>query len=586
VSTARIESSGRDHAGDFRHRLVTHLETIYPRADHATIASRLITAMRLEETDGAARPHRNLWSEADVLLITYGDFLLDQASAPLQVLKAFIDEWFRPAVTAVHVLPFFPYSSDDGFAVMDYVSVNESLGDWRDMEALAGDYRLMADLVLNHCSSRSAWFENFKQGIEPGRNYFRERREDDDVAGVVRPRSSPLFTTFRAGQSEIDVWCTFGPDQVDFDFGNPDVLVEFARIIRFYLDRGIRILRLDAVAFLWKESGTSCLNLPQTHELVRLLRTMVDYAGLDTMLITETNIPNRENLAYFGNANEAHAVYNFSLPPLLINTLLTGDCRHLKNWLMSMPPAQNGTCYLNFIASHDGIGLRPVEGLLADQEIDDLIFAMRGFGGLISARSLEGEEVRPYEINISLYDALSGTLAGADEFKDDRFICAHAIMLALEGIPAFYIHSLLATGNDYERVRHSRHNRHINRHRYNLEELSEALSPGTGKRRILDTLLELIRIRKRQPAFHPNAVQFTLHLGDRLFAFWRQSTDRRQSIFCINNISAHPESLMLSDVNLVGTDRWRDLISGDAYDDHRQAVHLAPYRTLWISNTD
>jgi len=373
---------------------------------------------------------------------------------------------------------------------------------------------------------------------------------------------------------------------VDLDFHNPEVLKEFIRIISLYLDHGVRIFRFDAVAFLWKQVGTSCINLEETHEMIRLLRTLIEHAEPEAMIITETNIPNRENLTYFGNANEAHAIYNFSLPPLLVNTLISGDSTYLSQWLMSMPPAQNGTTYFNFIASHDGIGLRPAEGLLSDEEIGTFINTMQNFGGLVSWREDANGGRKAYEVNISLFDALQGTINGHDKWGKERFITAHAIMLALEGLPAFYVHSLLATGNDHERVEHSGNNRAINRHQWDLDELEALLAnPHSQHHQMFERLKTLIRIRREQPAFHPNATQFTLQIGKQLFGFWRQSMDRRQSIFCITNISDQPQELTLSDINLVVTDDWHDLISGDRFESIDQTLTLTPYRTLWISNT-
>jgi len=296
-------------------------------------------------------------------------------------------------------------------------------------------------------------------------------------------------------------------------------------------------------------------------------------------------VPNRENLTYFGNANEAHAVYNFALPPLLINTLISGDCRHLKHWLMTLPPAQNGTAFFNFIASHDGIGLRPVEGILSDQESDELINAMVNFGGRISWRALEGGMRKAYEINISLYEALAGTINGRDRFQQQRFLCAHAIMLAIEGIPAIYVHSLVATLNDHDRVQLTNENRGINRHKWDYAELQAALAdPESHHARVFNRLTELIRIRRKQPAFHPNATQYTLHLDDQLFAFWRQSPERRQSIFAINNISDQPRQIALSELNLIEYDSWTDLISGQSFQNLNQTVELEPYQTLWLTN--
>jgi len=312
---------------------------------------------------------------------------------------------------------------------------------------------------------------------------------------------------------------------------------------------------------------------------------LIEHAQPDCMIITETNIPNRENLAYFGNANEAHAIYNFSLPPLLIWTLLSGDSRYLSQWLMTMPPAQNGTCYFNFIASHDGIGLRPAEGLLGDAELDTFIDTMEQFGGLVSWRADAGGRRKAYEINITLWDALQGTTSGPDRLGLERYVAAHALMLSLEGIPAFYIHSLLGTRNDHTRVEHTGHNRSINRSQWQRAELDRLLGDDTAHhRQVFDRLTKLIAIRRAQPAFHPNATQFTLQMPEGLFGFWRQSMDRSQSIFCIINISCEPRVLCLSDINLIVTDHWFDLISLAEFPESNETLVLKPYQVLWITN--
>jgi sucrose phosphorylase len=461
-------------------RVRHHLEAIYHAnpPDLDELAAALVALMRLESPSVEPEQYVNHWDQRDAIVITYGDSLQCAEELPLVTLKRFLDEHTDGVLSGVHILPFYPWSSDDGFSVLDYSSVNESLGGWQEISAIAGSYDLMADLVINHCSSRSLWFENFLKNQEPGKDYFFTASPEDDLSDVVRPRTTPLLRAVTAVDGERHVWCTFSPDQVDLDFRNPEVLKQFVAIIRQYLDAGVRIFRLDAIAFLWKVPGTNCLNLEETHEVVRLLRTLVEYAQPDTLLITETNIPNRENLSYFGNANEAHCVYNFSLPPLLVNTLVTGDCAYLKQWMMSMPPAQSGTAYFNFIASHDGIGLRPAEGLLSDNELDALIATMEGFGGHVSYRALEDGLQKPYEINISLFDALQGTVRGPDELGVNRFVCAHAIMLGLEGIPGIYIHSLVGTRNDYQRMENTGHYRAVNRHQWDFDALQAPFTTG------------------------------------------------------------------------------------------------------------
>lgn len=571
------------------HKLTQQLSTIYKdvplKQSFDDIAQGLINIMRLSSEVAVVKPFTNQWSEEDIILITYGDSIIKADQSPLQTLKHFLDSTIENTINSIHILPFFPYSSDDGFAVIDYSSVNESLGTWQDIEAISTDYQLMSDLVINHCSSRSAWFDNFIKGKGQGCNYFFTALPDDNLTDVVRPRTSPLLKEVETGNGKKFVWCTFSHDQVDFDFRNPEVLTAFTSIIRQYLDMGVKIFRLDAIAFLWKVTGTTSINLPETHEVVRLLRTLIESADPQAIIITETNIPNTQNLTYFGNANEAHGIYNFSLPPLLLNTLLTGNCLYLKRWLMSMPPSQDGTMYFNFIASHDGIGLRPAEGLLSENELDTLVHTVENFGGKISWRTTDNGEQKAYEMNISLYDAMQGTVDGKDQWNFERFICAHSIMFALEGIPGLYIHSLLGTQNDYQKLANTHHNRSINRHRWDEDALEEALADKSlHHARVLSTLKGLLNTRIKQPAFHPNATQFTLHLGLQLFGFWRQSQDRKQSIFCISNISDQPIALPLSELNLIITESWFELISKSEITELMQEIILTPYQTVWISN--
>jgi len=570
-----------------------HLESIYADValdvSYETLATQLLNTIGIQQQTDIASPksHHNYWDEDDIVMITYGDSVIDENERPLVTLNKFLHRYCKNTVNNVHILPFFPYSSDDGFSVIDYSTVNEALGTWDDIEAIAKDYGLMTDLVINHCSARSAWFDNFIKGQGPGSDFFFTADPADDLSMVTRPRVSPLLRETETAEGTKHVWCTFSHDQVDFDFRNPKVLLAFIDIIKLYIDKGAKIFRLDAVAFLWKIVGTSCINLFQTHEVIRLIRTLIEHVDPSIIIITETNIPNRENLTYFGNANEAHAIYNFSLPPLLVNTLVSGDCTYLKNWMMSMPPAQNGTAYFNFIASHDGIGLRPAEGLLSDEEISDLVHAMQHFGGKVSWRASEHGQQKPYEINITLFDALQGTIKGPDKYQVDRFICAHAIMLGMEGIPGIYIHSLLGTSNDYEKVANTGQNRSINRKRWHFNELEALLdSPFSQHHKVLTRISQLIRIRKAQPAFHPNATQFTLQLGNQIFGYWRQSLDRKQSIFCISNISDEEQTILLSDINLIGTDNWIDLITRDEIALSSGFLQMKPYQVLWISNQD
>ncbi|MDJ0650732.1 MAG: alpha-amylase family glycosyl hydrolase [Xenococcaceae cyanobacterium MO_188.B19] len=527
------------------------------------------------------------WDQNKVILITYGDSICNSdGEKPLVTLERFLSKYLSETITGVHILPFFPYSSDDGFAVIDYLQVNPELGDWKNIEVIARKFNLMVDLVINHISSKSVWLEQFKKQEKPGCDYFVEVDPDTDLSQVVRPRSSSLVAEIETVAGTKHLWATFSHDQIDLNFANPDVLLEFIKIILFYVEQGAKYIRLDAVGFLWKEIGTSCIHLPQTHAIIRLIREILQLVDRDVALITETNVPNRENLSYFGNRDEAHMIYNFSLPPLLVNALIQGKSEHLKTWMMSMPPAPMGCAYFNFTASHDGIGVRPAEGLLDETEYQQLLETMEKFGGKISMRSKADGTKSPYEINISLFDALKGTVKGEDEWQIERFICSQTIKMSIEGIPGFYLHSLLATPNYHEGIQKTGANRTINRYRWNYEELEQRLADPTSPQTIvLKELSRRIQIRRRQLAFHPYATQYTLHpLNNALFAFWRQSKDRDQSIFCVFNLSDRVQELQLSSLNLVSIDAWCDLISGQCFDDIYDTLQLEPYQSLWITN--
>ncbi|MGL6337994.1 MAG: sugar phosphorylase, partial [Waterburya sp.] len=570
---------------DFELKIKFLLSKIYE--DQQTVAQLVDQIYSLIKDHLAESPNKNLnrWSQNEVVMITYGYSINIADEKPLVTLNRFLAK-LQDTITGVHILPFCPYSSDDGFAIIDYLQIDPALGDWQDVEAIANQFDLMADLVINHVSSKHIWFEQFKQGKKPGCDYFIEADSDADFSAVVRPRSNPLLLEVETAQGKKHVWTTFSADQIDLNFANPDVLMEVLKIILFYVQKGVKYIRLDSIGFLWKSLGTSCIHLPQTHAIIKLFREITQMLDPEILIITETNVPNHENLSYFGNRDEAHLIYNFSLPPLMLNALLQGKSDHLKAWIMSMPSAPIGCAYLNFTASHDGIGLRPTEGLLSEDEHQTMLETMEKFGGKISMRDKPDGTQSPYEINITWFDAMKGTAKGEDEWQIERFLCSQTIMMALAGVPAFYIHSLLATANDYVELDQTKQNRSINRYKWNYEELEEKLNdPDTLQSIAMKEISRLIQIRRRQPAFHPNATQYTLHpMNNALFSFWRQSIDGEQSIFCINNLSDRDQELALADINLICIDPWQDLLNGQVLETNSDRIVLKPYECAWITN--
>ncbi|MCA1284606.1 sugar phosphorylase [Salipiger bermudensis] len=571
---------------NFSARLSSLLHFIYPDVDSHILGSQVVEAFWPEDTHRRRQPRKpgnNLWTQNDAVLITYGDSLIDGYHKPLDLMHDFLLNHMKGVVNGVHILPFFPFTSDDGFAVTDYRKVNPQLGEWADITRIGSEFHLMSDLVLNHVSSQGVWFNAYRQGQKPYDKFFFEADPSDDVSMVTRPRTTPLLQEVETAMGTRHVWCTFSHDQIDLDFRNPDVLLEIVRIIRLHIDMGVRIIRLDAVAFLWKELGTNCIHLPQTHAVIQLMRLLMDYATETVILLTETNVPKAENLSYFGRRNEAHVVYNFPLPPLTLHAMMSGSARYLNDWQRTMPPAPLGCAYLNFTASHDGIGMRPAEGLLPPPEIGQIIDTIHEIGGKVSMRSLPGGGEAPYELNCTFFEAMGRTFKGTDDLHFDRFLCSQTIPMSLEGIPAFYIHSMLATPNDLEAVERRGMNRAINRHRWDYPELQEKLAdPETIHARVLAALSDRLKIRAQQPGFHPNATQFTLNVDDRIFGLWRQSLDRAQSIFALHNVSDETIEIPQADLNLIADESWVDLLSGETI--KAGPVEMAPYQCRWITN--
>ena len=463
--------------------------------------------------------------QGDAVMITYGDNIQSPGEAPLGVLKRFADERLSGVVSGIHVLPFSPYSSDDGFSVMDYRRVNPEWGDWEDISAIAGNFRFMADLVLNHCSAKGTWFQGYLRGEGEFADYFIEVEPGTDLSGVFRPRALPLTHEFSVGGGaggtggeKRQIWTTFSADQVDLNFANPDVFLEFADILLDYVKRGVRIIRLDAVGFLWKEIGTSCMHHPKTHEIIKLFRLVLGELAPGVILITETNVPHKDNISYFGSGkDEAHMVYQFTLPPLTLDAFIRGDASKLTRWAMGLPEPNPDCTFFNFLASHDGVGVLPSRGYLDESELENLVTAVKERGGLVSYKSTPEGDI-PYELNVSYLDAVS-EMSLSDELRARKFLASQGVMLAMAGVPGIYIHSLLGSGNWSVGVGITGVNRTINRAKLNADDLVLELDDSRSLRHLIfHGYARMLRARKGHPAFHPAAGQEILDLGSGVFA--------------------------------------------------------------------
>lgn len=520
---------------------------------------------QLVEDHRSTQPRHAELDETDAILIIYGDMVRRPEEAPLATLAGFLDSWARDVFSAVHILPFFPWSSDDGFSVIDYLTVDPALGDWPDVERIAARFELMVDLVLNHMSVASTCFEGFVADDARYRDYFITADPADDLSAVFRPRAQPLLTPVETAAGTRHVWTTFGPDQADLNYANPEVLLDMIEVLAAYVGHGARLIRLDAVGFLWKQPGTSSIHLPQAHAVIQLLRLLLDEIGSGTVVITEANVPHADNIAYFGDGtNEAHMVYNFSLPPLTLHAFHVGDASVLSAWAATLDLPTNEVTFLNFLASHDGIGVTPAHGWIPDEAIAAMAARVLARGGHVSSRSRpDGGEV-PYELNITYRDAVGGL---------PQLVAAHAIMLALRGVPGVYLHSLVGSHNWNEGVAETGRARSINRQKLDADELEAELADDSSDRaRAYSALAHLLAVRRRSTAFHPAASETVLDSDPAVFAIERQSPDGTTTVRCYHNVADREVA--------VATEAGTDLISGRELSGG--TVTLGPYESMWV----
>jgi len=520
--------------------------------------------------------------EGDALMICYGDNIQDPESPPLAVLKGFAEQRLAGVVSGIHILPFSPYSSDDGFSVMDYRQVNPDLGSWSDISAIADRFRLMADLVLNHCSARGTWFKKFQEGVPGYDDFFITVEPGTDLTAVFRPRALPLLHEFEVKGEKKLLWTTFSEDQVDLNFANPEVFLEFVDILLDYVSKGVRIIRLDAIGFLWKEIGTSCMHHPKTHAMVKLFRLVLAETAPGVILITETNVPHKENISYFGNGkDEAHMVYQFTLPPLTMDAFIRGDASKLTAWAGTLPRPNPDYTFFNFLASHDGVGVLPARGYLSNEEIDALIEAVKERGGLVSYKATPDGDV-PYELNISYRDAIAEKSLPV-ELRAAKFISSQAVMLSMAGVPGIYIHSLLGSGNWKDGVNLTGVNRTINREKLSLVQLTSELdNPSSLRSLIFQAYSRLLKARSSHRAFHPAADQRILDLGSSLFALIRSSSEGK-SVLCLQSVSPETQNVSLPP-EFSGREKLRDIYSGNQIPVSSDQVEMAPWQVLWLES--
>jgi len=587
--------------GPSRAVMLRRLQFLYPgAAAHATLTEieRLLQVFHARKPAAWIDRERafvpeDRFTERDVMLITYGDLLHRRGQSPLKTLGDFCDAYLGGTINTIHILPFYPSSSDRGFSVVDFETVDPLLGSWRDIEALEARYQLMFDAVINHVSSGSRWFAEFLAGNPEYEDFFLWFADESALTPqqrrlIVRPRTTPILTRYDTLKGPRFVWTTFSPDQIDLNYRNPRVLLKVIEILLLYVRHGADLLRLDAVTYLSDQPGTRSIHLEQTHAIVKLLRDVFSAAAPHVALVTETNVPHAENITYFGNgADEAHMIYNFALPPLVLHTFHTGDATALSAWARTLEPPSDTATFFNFLDSHDGIGLMGARGILSDGDIERLCRRAEEHGGLISHKTAEDGGAVPYELNITWYSALNDKRSGEPlGIQIQRFIASRAVALALRGVPGIYLHSLFGTHNDHEAVEAARENRGINRSIVDYRSIMRSMRHSKSKKyRINRDLGRMIRTRTSHRAFHPNGPQKVLSLSPSVFAVLRASPEGDPIVLTLTNVTGSGHRIEVPVAEAGGhTGRWGDLLSGKGFhaEKGRLSVPLGPYEALWL----
>ena len=520
-------------------------------------------------------------SEKTSLVISYGDNIYSSQSSSMKIFQKFFQKNLEKLFDTIHFLPFYPSSSDSGFAVKDHYQIDKKIGNWSDLKKISKSKKIMADVVINHASARGLWFKNFLKRKKPGKDYFLTVNSKFNTSKVVRPRDHKLLKKIKIFEKNDYLWRTFSPDQIDLNFKNPSVLLRFIKIIIYLINNGVTIFRLDAIAYLWKQNGTKCINLSQTHEIIKLLRVVTSLLNVQTLIITETNLPEKENLSYFGKNNEANWVYNFSLPPLLIHAFLFENSSYLNQWSRKLPSTKHGNCYLNFIASHDGIGIRPTEGLLNEKTLGSFLKRLKKNGSKFSYRKVQNKSKKVYEANITVFDALrKSDFDPKGLFFLERYVSAHAIMISFEGIPAIYFNSLFGKSNDEAKYIITGNNRDVNRYKWNFNNITTKLRDKKSKQSIFyRNIGALLEIKRKQKAFHPNASRININLGPKIFCFKRISKDKKQSIICMTNLSSKIQT-----PNFKKIGGYSDLLNSNLKFREGNSLILKPFQTVWLTN--
>jgi amylosucrase len=527
-------------------------------------------------------------------------------------------------VNMLHIMPMMKCptgASDGGYAISDFKDIDERYGNLADLRELADHLRkrdmlLTLDVVVNHTSDQHEWAGKAMKGEEKYQQYyymFPDRDIPDmfeETMPEIFPETSPGNFTWNE-DAQRWVMTVFNSYQWDLNYSNPAVFISMIDVILFWANQGADIIRLDAVAFLWKKIGTICQNEREAHLILQLMKDCCQVTAPGVVFIAEAIVTPTEIVKYFGEdaiiAKECEIAYNATFMALLWDSVATKNAKLLTQSIKSLPSKLNRATWLNYIRCHDdiGLGFDDRDIVAAGYEpFSHRRFLLDYFTGAFAESVAKGV---PFGRNLKTGDArISGSLAslvglqGALEHQDEKMIedairmilLMHSMIMSFGGIPLLYYGDEIGTLNDdsYLLDEHKAHDtRWIHRPRIDWEKAEQRHTHGSVEQRIFTGIQKLIAVRKSIPAFADFNNRELIEINnEHLFAFIRYHAERNaEQVLVVANFNSKPQHLNLADLGNRGQFQYahlRDYVTGDTPAIFKDTLVIPPYHFYWLSD--
>ena len=577
---------------------------------------------KLRNTDIAREKDHNWFlSQQWVGMALYSDGF----AGDLDGLKSKLNYFQELGVNMIHIMPILKCpvgKSDGGYAVSDYRKVDNRIGNMQQLESLIEEMHsrkilLILDVVVNHTSNEHEWAKLARKGVSKYQDYYYlfDNREIPDMfeetMPEIFPETSPGNFTW---DEEMQKWVmtVFNDFQWDLNYTNPEVFIEMMEVILFLANKGTDIVRLDAVAFLWKKVGSTCQNEREAHLILRLMKVCCQVVAPGVLFIAEAIVAPLEIVKYFGEnaitAKECEIAYNATFMALLWDAVATKNTKLLYQGIQSLPDKLERATWLNYIRCHDDIGLgfdntdilkvgydpHKHRKFLIDYYTGE--YADSPANGLPFGQNLKNGDARISGSLSSLVGLETALELGNEEMINnaiDHILLLHSLIISFGGIPLLYYGDEIGTINDSSYLNDKNKatdTRWAHRPNIDWKKAEQRHEPGSIEFRIFTALKKMLAVRKEIAAFADFNNRELIQVNNpHLFVFSRFNlTQTLSGVLVVVNFDAHPQYLNLTDpqVQSVLTHHdIKDLYSGDTPSIFNDQLVIPPYHFYWLTNS-